>query len=146
MLGPVTLPSTNGGRPARVPSVRRPLRLLLGAAAALVVLGALVAPVVITRGSGSGGCQRTLGYRGRIYTARPMPSPALVESTAIGVGILRGCGADPSNIDVRTLRALPRAIALGIPGEAGSLYVRRGLCDALRGSSLLRCLKTSSLR
>jgi hypothetical protein len=121
----------------------RPLRLLIGAIVAAVVIIALVAPVVIDGSTTpSAPCAKTLRFRGHLYSARAMPTPRLVESLAIGIGVLTGCGAAPSNIDVRSLTEVDASVAIGIPSDASSVYIRTGVCTASAGHALWVCLRS----
>jgi hypothetical protein len=116
--------------------------LLIGGAAALVILGVLVAPVVILTGrSNQGACSLALRYQGRGYLARPVVSAQVVEGVAIGVGVTSGCGTQPANIGIRTLVGVRPSIAVGLAADQSSLYVRRGVCPQTPPSRLLRCLK-----
>ena len=135
--------SSNGRPPARprLLPASRPLRLLIGAVVAVVVIGALVAPVVIDSGtSPSASCARTLRFREHLYAARAMPTPRLVESLAIGVGVLTGCGGTPMNINARSLTGVDPSIAIGIPSDASSVYIRKGVCAVPKGHALWVCL------
>jgi hypothetical protein len=118
----------------------RRLRIALGSLGALVLLAVLVAPVAL-RGGGGGSCARTLDYAGRTYTARNLGGAHVVQSTAIGIGVVSGCGATPENVDVRSIAGVPPAYAVGLPTETSTLYVTRGRCPDLAGTALLRCLR-----
>ena len=107
--------------------------------AAILILGALVAPVVL-RGHGSS-CSLTLRYAGRTYTARDVGSARLVQSIAVGVGVLSGCGSMPQNADVRSIVGIPAAFAVALPTESSTLFVERDRCPELTGRELLRCLR-----
>ena len=136
--------SSNGRRPHLVPRLPRSrrLRLLIGALGAVVLVLTLVSPILIGGGtSPSPSCAKTLRYEQHGYTARAMPTPRLVESLAIGVGVLAGCGAPPSNIDVRSFAGVDRQAAIGIPSDASSAYIRNGVCTASTGHALLACLR-----
>ena len=63
------------------------LFVLLG----LLVVGALVAPVVLTVGSGAPRCEPTLRFEGRVYHRVPAPAGAPLQRLAIGLGVLSGC-------------------------------------------------------
>ncbi|HXH96680.1 MAG TPA: hypothetical protein VNH40_05655, partial [Gaiellaceae bacterium] len=89
----------------------RGLRIALGSAGALVLLVVLVAPVVLRGGSGSS-CARTLRYAGRTYTARDAGAASVVQSIAIGVGVVSGCGASPANVDIRSITRVRPARAI----------------------------------
>lgn len=115
----------------------RRIRLLLGLAAAVVIAGALVAPVVLSGGSGGKPCAATLLFRGSAYTARD--ASGFVQAIAIGVGVTRGCGAAPQNVNVRSLAGISPARAIGISGDQSSVYVRRGVCTG--AADLLACLR-----
>ena len=139
-MGRVT---TNGSRPPlprRGPHVRRPVALAIGAVAALVVAGMLVAPVVIFSGrSQTKPCAAVLVYRGRSYVARPVPH--VVQAVAVGVGVEHGCGAPSQNVDVRSLTGVAQSVAVAVSGESASIYVRRGLCPDATAAGLLACVR-----
>jgi hypothetical protein len=71
-----------------------------------------------------------------------MPTPRLVESLAIGVGVLSGCGTPASNIDVRSLSGVRQSVAIGIPSDATSVYIRRGVCANAVAHALWSCLRS----
>jgi hypothetical protein len=136
--------SSNGRRPHLVPPLprSRALRLAVGVAGAVVLVLALVSPILIGGGaSPSPSCAKTLRYERHGYTARAMPTPRLVESLAIGVGVLAGCGAPPSNIDARSFSGVDPRVAIGIPSDASSVYIRDGICTASTGHALWVCLR-----
>jgi len=118
----------------------RRLRIALGSVAGLVLLVVLVTPVAF-RGGGGGSCARSLLFAGRTYTARKLGSASVVQSVAIGVGVVSGCGAAPANVDVRSIDGVRPAYAIALPTEAATLYVARGRCPGLAGDALLRCLR-----
>jgi hypothetical protein len=135
--------SSNGRRPHLAPLLprSRAVRLAIGATVAVVLGLALVSPVLIGGGATpSPSCAKTLRYEQHAYTAREMPTPRLVESLAIGIGVLSGCGAPPSNIDVRSFGGVDRQVAIGIPSDASSAYVRNGVCPSSTGHALWTCL------
>jgi hypothetical protein len=137
--------SPNGRRPHLAPRLprSRAVRLAIGATVAIVLGLALVSPVLIGGGTTpSASCAKTLRYEQHGYTARAMPTPPLVESLAIGIGVLAGCGAPPSNIDVRSFSSVDRRVAVGIPSDASSAYVRDGICPAATGHALWTCLRS----
>jgi hypothetical protein len=119
--------------------VNRRLRLAIGGVVALVIAGVLVAPVVLSGGSG-GSCSTTLYYLGHAYTVRSAGGDA-VQAIAIGVGITRGCGSTPGNQGVRSLAGVSPAAAIAVAGDASEIYVRRGVCVHASARSLLACLK-----
>jgi hypothetical protein len=98
-----------------------------------------VTPVVL-RGHGSS-CSLTLRYAGRTYTARDVGNARIVQSIAVGVGVLSGCGSKPQNADIRSIVGIPPAFAVGLPTEASTLFVERDRCPGLTGRSLVRCLR-----
>jgi hypothetical protein len=104
-----------------------------------VILGALVSPVVL-RGHGSS-CSLTLRYAGRTYTARDVGNARLVQSIAVGVGVLSGCGSKPQNADVRSIVGIRPALAVALPTEASTLFVERDRCPDRTGRALVRCLR-----
>jgi hypothetical protein len=136
--------SSNGRRPHLTPRLprSRAVRLLIGAFGAAVLVLALVSPILIGDGTSRSSCAKTLRYEQHAYTARAMPSPRLVESIAIGVGVLAGCGAPPSNIDARSFAGVDPKVAIGIPSDASSVYVRNGVCTASAKPALRTCLRT----
>jgi hypothetical protein len=122
-----------------LPSGRR-LRIALGSLGALVLLVVLVTPVAF-RGGGGSSCARTLRYADRSYTARDLGSAEVVQSIAIGVGVVSGCGATPANVDIRSIAGVRPAYAVALPTETSTLYVARGRCPDLTGPPLLDCLR-----
>jgi hypothetical protein len=139
-------PVSSNGRPPhltpRLPRSRR-VRLAVGAIVGIVLILVLVSPVIIGGGTTpSASCAKTLRYEQHEYTAREMPTPRLVESLAIGIGVLSGCGTPPSNIDVRSFSGVDRQFAIGIPSDASSAYVRNGICPARSGHALWTCLRS----
>jgi hypothetical protein len=117
----------------------RRIRLVLGLAAAVVIAVVLVAPVVLSGGSGGKPCAASLLFRGRTYEARD--ASGFVQAIAIGVGVTRGCGAAPANVNVRSLAGVAPSRAIGISGDQSSVYVGRGVCARASTDLLLRCLK-----
>jgi hypothetical protein len=137
--------SSNGRPPSNAPRyvVSRPLRLVVGAILGVVLIAALVSPVLIGGGTPSPRtCARSLRYESQPYVARAMPTPRLVESLAIGIGVLSGCGTPPSNVDVRLLSGVRRGVAIGIPSDTTSVYVRRGVCANAVKHALWSCLRS----
>jgi hypothetical protein len=120
--------------------VNRRLRLGLGAVAAILLAGGLVAPVVIRDNGSSRHCSMTLSYAGQQYTVRPIRDNSLVQAVAIGVGVTHGCGYPPQNVDLRSLLGVSPARAVALPGDATSVYVRRGLCVHAAPGALRACL------
>jgi hypothetical protein len=118
----------------------RRLRIALGSVGALLLLAVLATPVVF-RGGGGGSCARTLRYAGRTYTARDLGDAYIVQSIAIGAGVVSGCGATPADVDVRSIARVRPAYAVALPTETSTLYVSRGRCPDLTGSPLLDCLR-----
>ena len=107
--------------------------------AAIFILGALVAPVVL-RGHGSS-CSLTLAYARRTYEARDVGNALIVQSIAVGTGVLSGCGSKPQNADVRSIFGIPPAFAVALPTEASTLFVERGRCPEVTGVGLVSCLR-----
>jgi hypothetical protein len=103
----------------------------------------LVAPVVFRNAPGSSACAKTLAYQGVEYTARTVPATAFVQSTAIGVAVASGCGSTPANVDVRSVTGLRSTLAIAVPTDQTSIYVRRGTCAGAPGARLLPCLRKS---
>ena len=136
--------STNGrpapGRPPWTGLPRR-ARLLLGLLAALTIGAALVAPVLFRNASGGGTCARRLAYEGVEYTARAVPATAFVQSIAIGVGITSGCGSTPANVDVRSVAGIRPTVAIAVPTDQTSIYVRTGTCAGVAATRLVPCLR-----
>jgi len=118
----------------------RRVRILLGSAAAVVLLLVLVTPVAFRGGAGSS-CGRTLLYAGRVYTARSAGGTHVVQSIAVGVGVVSGCGAAPATVDIRSIAGVRPAFAVALPTETSTLYVARGRCTEPAGARLLRCLR-----
>jgi hypothetical protein len=137
----------NGSRPLqRLPGSRisRRGRFLIGACTALVIATALVAPVVLMTGSGTSRakpCAETLRYQRQAYVARPVTA-GVVEGVAIGVGVTSGCGSAPSNINIRSLVGVKPTAAVGVPGDASAIYVRRGVCSQASARELLGCVSS----
>jgi hypothetical protein len=120
--------------------VNRRLRLGLGGIAALLIAGALVAPVVLRDGS-SKPCSMALSYRGRAYAVRPVRDNALVQAVAVGVGVVHGCGLEPQNVNIRSLLGIKPSAAVALAGDQSSIYVRRGVCSQAGADALVACLK-----
>ena len=120
--------------------VNRRLRLGLGAAVALLLGGALVAPVVLRDSGSSRHCSMTLTYAGEQYAVRPLRDNSLVQAVAIGVGVTHGCGYRPQNVDLRSLLGVSPAKAVALAGDATSVYVRRGVCVHAAPAALRACL------
>ena len=137
--------SSNGSQPRRpgarrLPGSRR-VRLLVGAATAVVLGAVLIAPVVLL-GSGSTkrtACRTTIRYKNNLYDARD--SGRVVEAIAVGVGVASGCGSAPANVDLRTVAGIRAAKAVALASDPSTVYVRRGVCAKLRRAALLRCLR-----
>jgi hypothetical protein len=112
--------------------------------ATLIIAAALVAPVVL-RGGGSRAkaCAHTLLYQGRQYVARQVGPKQAVQAIAVGVGVTSGCGASPSNVDLRSLAGVKPTDAVALAADQSSIYVRRGLCSASSSRELLGCLRRS---
>jgi carbon-monoxide dehydrogenase medium subunit len=68
--------------------------------------------------------------------------PGVVEGVAIGVGVTSGCGASPSNINIRSLVGVKPTAAVGLPGDASAIYVRRGVCSQASARELLGCVSS----
>lgn len=119
--------------------MNRRLRLLVGAVAAIVIAGALVAPVVIP-GGGTGSCSATLLYLGRPYAVRSVGGATVVQDISVGVGLTRGCGTKPENVNVRSLSGVSPTAAVGLEGVPSAVYVRRGVCPAAGAGALWACL------
>jgi hypothetical protein len=136
--------STNGSRPARqlgwrMPGSRR-TRLAVGAAAAVVIAGVLVAPIVLLgTGSKAPPCSTAILYQGQRYL--PRHSGRVVEAIAIGIGVASGCGQKPQNVDLRSVQGVSAARAVVIASNPSTIYVRRGVCPSEQGSALLSCLR-----
>lgn len=113
--------------------------MLAGLLAAGVIAGALVAPVIIGGGS-PGGCSTSLYYLGRPYVAREIAGTPPVQAIAIGVGVTRGCGTKPENVDVRSLAGVKASRAIASSGASSSIYVRRGICPRASARTLLACV------
>lgn len=118
----------------------RRLRVLLGLTAAVVVAAILVAPVVLSGGSGGKPCAALLTFREQTYVARE--ASGFVQAIAIGVGVTHGCGLTPANVNVRSLAGVSPSRAIGISGDESSAYVRRGVCASASAVALLACLRS----
>jgi hypothetical protein len=121
--------------------VNRRWRLALGGLVAVLIAGALVAPVVLSFGGSAGSCSTTLIYSGEPYAVRSVGDASVVQAVSIGVGITRGCGTKPENVNVRSLAGVPAGRAVGLEGNETIVYVRRGVCAGEPASSLMTCLK-----
>jgi hypothetical protein len=121
--------------------VPRRVALAVGGLAALLIAGVLVAPIVIL-GDGSRGkaCAQTLVYEGVEFDAHRVPREP-VQRIATGVGVVSGCGQPESNVNVRSLTGISTANAVGVAGDATSVYVRRGVCAGAAEPRLLACLR-----
>ncbi len=86
-------------------------------------------------------CAETLRYQRHEYLARSV-SGRVVEGVAIGVGVTSGCGATPSNINIRSLLGVKPTAAVGVPGDASAIYVRRGVCSQASARELLGCVSS----
>ncbi|MBV8066187.1 MAG: hypothetical protein JOY73_11725 [Actinobacteria bacterium] len=117
----------------------RRIRLFLGLVAAVLIGGALVAPVVLRGGNGPA-CTLGLTYKHVGYRARSV-SGGVVQDVALGVGVTEGCGAAPMNVNLRTVSGVAWERAVAVTGDATALYVRRGVCASADSRSLLACLK-----
>ncbi len=118
----------------------RRVALAAGAVVALVIAGVLVAPIVILGdGPTASSCAQTLVFRGAGYDARPLTS--VVQRLAIGVGVVSGCGVPSSNVDVRSLTGIPPTRAVGVSGDATSVYVRGDVCVKTPDRDLNACLR-----
>jgi hypothetical protein len=139
--------TSNGSRPLRPApgsGISRRVRFLIGGIAAVLIAAALVAPVVLMTGNGNSpakACAETLLYQRHEYVARSV-SRGVVEGVAIGVGVTRGCGAMPANINIRSLVGVKPTAAVGLPGDASAIYVRRGVCSQASARKLLGCVSS----
>jgi len=120
--------------------VNRRVRLGIGAASALLLGGALVAPIVLRDGGSSRNCSMTLAYARSEYVVRPIRDNSLVQAVAIGVGVTHGCGYRPQNVNLRSLLGVSPAKAVALAGDATSVYVRRGVCSHTATKALRACL------
>lgn len=119
--------------------MNRRLRLLAGGLVALVIAVALVVPVVLSGGP-RGSCSKTVDYRGHTYVARSVGAAAAVQDVAVGVGVTRGCGSTPENVNVRSVSGVRPSAAVGLEGVAAVVYVRRGVCPGAAAAALWACL------
>jgi len=125
----------------------RRLRLIIGAAAALVFAVVLIAPILPTGGSGgkhTKPCALRLLYNGQQFVARAVAAGQVKELKAIGSGVASGCGVTPSKIGLRSVDRVSPSVAVGVGADASSLYVRRDVCPRASSSTLLACLRRSS--
>ena len=123
------------------------MRLVIGAAIALVFAVVLIAPILPTGGSGDTNgkpCALKLLYNGQQFVARAVPTGQATETKAIGVGVASGCGVTPSKIGLRSVDRVSPSVAVGVGADASSLYVRRDVCPHASTSTLLACLRRSS--
>lgn len=136
--------ASNGSQPGPRPRglvLSRRARLLIGISAAVVIAIVLVAPIVLLTGSsGTKPCAQSLLYERRVYTARAVASSGVVQGIAIGVGVTRGCGVAPSNVNIRSLRGVKPAVAVGLSADESSIYVRRGVCTKASPAGMLDCV------
>lgn len=112
---------------------------MLGGLVALLIAGALVAPVV-DRGGSSKACSMTLSYRGEPYAVRPVRDNRLVQAVAVGIGVTSGCGSAPQNVNIRSLVGIRPSRAVALAGDQTSIYVRRGVCRHAESGALVSCL------
>jgi hypothetical protein len=114
-------------------------RRLLGLLAAVVVAGALAAPVVLTVGGGPArsDCVAAVSFRGQTYERR---AGSVTQHAAIGVGTLSGCGQTPTNVNVRSLDRVSPVDAISIDNDTLP-YVRSGVCGGADGRHLDACLR-----
>jgi hypothetical protein len=139
-------PSANG--PPRRPAtprfnVSRPVRLAGGAVVAFMLIVGIATPIILGGGeSPPRNCAKTLRYDRHLYVAQPMPAPPLVQSLAIGIGVLAGCGTPASNINIRSLAGVPPSVAIGIPSDGNSVYVREHMCPGITGRAFGACLRS----
>jgi hypothetical protein len=119
------------------------MRLAGGAVVAFILIVAVATPIILGGGAPSPrNCAKTLRYERHVYVARPMPAPPLVQSLAIGIGVLAGCGSPAANINVRSLTGVAPSVAIGIPSDAESVYVRQNVCPSITGRALGTCLRS----
>ena len=123
--------------------VPRRVRLLLGLITAVSIGTVLVAPVVLRNAPGNSACAKTLTFQGVEYTARTVPATAFVQSIAIGIAVASGCSSTPANVDVRSVTGIRSTLAIAVPTDQTSVYVRRGACAGVTGARLLPCLRKS---
>ena len=121
-------------------AVNRRWRLAVGGLAALLIAGALVAPVVLSNGGSNGSCSTTLSYSGHAYAVRSVGGASVVQAVSIGVGYTRGCGSKPENVNVRSLVGVRPARAVGLEGNETIVYVRDGVCPGVSAGALMPCL------
>lgn len=123
-------------------TLSRPLRLAGGAVVALMLIVGVATPIILDGGAPPPqSCAKTLQYVGHIYVARAMPAPPLVQSLAIGIGVLAGCGTPASNINIRSLTGILPSVAIGIPSDASSVYIRQNVCPSIAGRAFWTCLR-----
>jgi hypothetical protein len=119
------------------------MRLAGGAVVALILIIAVATPIILGGGTPPPqNCAKTLRYNGHVYVAQAMPAPPLVQSLAIGIGVLSGCGTPASNINIRSLAGVVSSVAIGIPSDADSVYIRQNMCPSLAGHALWTCLRS----
>jgi hypothetical protein len=138
--------TTNGSPPGLRPpgaALSRRVRLLIGGAAALIIAAVLIAPIVLLTGSGTQTepCTQALRFQDHEYVARHVVAAGLVQGIAIGIGVTSRCGGSaPANVNLRSLRGVKPTVAVGIPADQSSIYVRRGVCTRSSPRELLGCL------
>ncbi|HEX3343636.1 MAG TPA: hypothetical protein VHS09_03645 [Polyangiaceae bacterium] len=120
--------------------MNRRVRLGIGAVSALLLGGALVAPIVLRDSGSSRDCSMTLTYAGSQYVVHPIRDNSLVQAVAIGVGVTHGCGYRPQNVNLRSLLGVSPAKAVALAGDVTSVYVRRGVCAHTTTGALRACL------
>ena len=99
-----------------------------------------MAPVV-DRGGSPDACSMALSYRGQAYAVHALRDNSLVQAVSIGIGVVRGCGSKPQNVNLRSLLGISPADAVALEGDQTSIYVRHGVCPHMTGRTLVSCLK-----
>ena len=126
---------------ARMP---RRARLAFGLVTALVIGTTLIVPVVFRNGPGGSPCGKTFQFQDVTYTARTVPASSFVQSLPIGTAVATGCGTETLNdVDVRSVAGLRSTLAIAVPTDDTSIYVRKGVCAAAAPAGVMACLRRS---
>jgi hypothetical protein len=107
-----------------------------------VIAGGLVAPIVLSEQGApttTSRCVPSLRFQAHLYQRRSTIGRSLTQGIATGVGVLRGCGRAPTNVNVRSLIDIRASRAVAIEGDP-DIYVRTGTCGARDGAKLASCL------
>jgi hypothetical protein len=89
------------------------------------------------------GLARLLLVNAQAWLSGRVGPKQVVQAIAVGVGVTSGCGASPSNVDLRSLAGVKSTDAVALAADQSSIYVRRGVRSASSSRELLGCLKRS---